>query len=114
MTETPDAPEGAPEPAAQHSDHMSDLPVGLDLPAWKVWFGTILWIAGVVVSIVATVMSVRLNRRWDDLADPSGDLTMVLIRWAVALVLLVAGILLATANGRARGRAARETLRLVC
>lgn len=113
MTETPEASESAPEPGRQPAAHMSDAPVGLDLPAWKVWLGTALWIAGTVVGIVATVMSVRLYRRWDELADTSGDLTMVAIRWAVALALLLTGILLASANGRARSRAAKETLRLV-
>ncbi len=87
--------------------------MGLDLPVWRVWVGNILWIAGTVVGVVALVMTVRLARRWDTLEDTTADLTMVIIRWAVAAALLLVGILLATANGRARGRAAKETLRQV-
>lgn len=88
-----------------------DTHIGLDLPAWRVWVGNALWIAGVVVGIVAVVMTVRLVDRWGSLTDPTADVVMVVVRWVVAAVAIVVGALLASANGRARSRAARETLK---
>ncbi|HZK06169.1 MAG TPA: hypothetical protein VFC82_10060 [Actinomycetaceae bacterium] len=99
------------EPERAPASGADDL--GLDLPAWKVWIGIMLLVGGVAVGGVAGEMTMQLAGRWDVLADPAGDLVRVVLRWGVAIVLLVAGIILSTANGRARARAARATLRQV-
>ncbi|MDO5494722.1 MAG: hypothetical protein Q4G64_03320 [bacterium] len=112
MTETPQPPERAQSGAPGHGV-VSDSDVGLDLPRWPVWLGTALWVAGAVFAVIAIIRTVQLVRQWDSLADTSGDLTLVVIRWALAIGLLTAGLLLASANGRARSRAARETLNRV-
>lgn len=92
-------------------DDANDL--GLQLSKWPIIVGTLLWISGVIVGIISAVSTFHLMNASDTGDGATGDVRVLGIRWGLGVALIVGGLILATSNGRARKRSAKNTLREV-